>query len=63
MLDENSLYPDTVTNRLVKRAVLDSEETARNYVDKWSFPVCRYSGHIYASLSELRATLFTRSQL
>lgn len=60
-LDEYSLYPGAVMNRLVKRAALANE--SRKYVDGWSIPITRCAGHICAQLSSLASTFFAQTQL
>ena len=60
-LDENWLNPCTVSNRFIKRAVVDHEDPSKSYViDDWSVPLRRHEGHLYAQISLPVLTFFRK---
>lgn len=64
VMDELSLTPDTVTNRLVKRIIVgDDEQGDPCAIDEWSVPLIRTHGHIYALMGFPQLTFFSDSQL
>lgn len=64
VMDENSLTPCTVSNRLVKRTVVDHKNPSQSYtMNEWSVPLKRYEGHLYAQVSIPVLTFFSKPQL
>ena len=64
VMDENSLTPCTVSNRFIKRTVVDHQNSSQSYVmDGWSVPLKRYEGHLYAQMSLPVLTFFSTAQL
>ena len=59
VMDENSLTPCTVSNRLIKRTVADHKNPSHYYImDDWSVPLKRHEGHLYAQVSIPVLTFF-----
>ena len=64
VMDDNSLTPCTVSNRFIKKTVVDHENPSQSYViDDWSVPLKRHEGHLYAQMSLPVLTFFSKAQL
>ncbi len=63
ILDSESLFADTMTNRLVKRVVTSEPDEPLRYVDEWSVPLTRFDHHVYAKMSFPRSIFCSRAQL
>lgn len=64
VMDNHSLTPCTVSNRLIRRKVLDNKTHSHSYViDDWSVPLKRYEGHLYANICVPVSTFFSKPQL
>ena len=63
VLDSKQLYACNVTNRLVLCAVLPRPGEPLQYEDKWSVPLTRQNGHLYALMDFMHYTFYTTAQL
>ena len=63
VLDSEQLYACNVTNRLVHRAVLSRPGEPLQYEDRWSVPLTRQNGHLYARMRFMNYTFYTTAQL
>lgn len=64
VMDNHSLTPCTMSNRLIRRKVLDNKIHSHSYtIGDWSVPLKRYEGHLYAHMSIPFLTFFSKPQL
>lgn len=64
VMDANSLTACTVSNSFITRRIVDCKNTSQSYlIDDWSAPLKRHEGHLYAEMSLLVRTLFSKAQL
>ena len=63
VLDNESLYADNVTNRLVRRNVISRTSDGLEFEDTWHVPIFRHDGHLYTKMSFPTSTFYTTTQL
>lgn len=63
ILDKHLLNADTVSNMLVKKAIVESDVDGPHVMDEWSIPMSRADGHVYADIAKANQVCFTRHKL
>lgn len=62
VIDANSLTPCTVSDRVIKRSIVDHKNTSQFYVmDYWSVSLKRHEGRLYAEMSLPVLTFYSKA--
>eukprot|EP00171_Calliarthron_tuberculosum_P008774 IDg8774t1 len=63
VLDHESLFVDTVTNRLWHRVITSRDDENLKFIDLWHVPLERYDDHVYASMELPKPIFYSRQDL